>query len=730
MLDNDSKADTTADTASQTQETMALAYQEQVTIRSEPQSPEHAIAKNEKTPLSESFLPETVITTPDEGGTSENENFETPKDASAIQSVYTETEDDFESAEEYEPSEESAKATDGVVKNRKRSNISQRSSTDATVDIRSSLSSTFERLHETDELNSGESDTSATTSVSSPTESYKPESDKENSDDSPVNEIDPRSRKVTSLPPQPTEALRVSMEGIALPSKSRKMRLDDHKKVKGFAKHFSFPMNPFAKSPEQPVSDDTPPKRPSELYQKRMKKMSSDKQRARESITSIVSLRDMLALKGRTSEEQHSIVFGELEKLKHEIDGLFLTRQLADFWASVLVDYEKINKSNSKLLSEHIQLGIPSSLRGMMWQLFSGSKDEELEERYRELLDETSSHEKLILRDLARTFPGHQYFKERGGAGQEGLFNVVKAYSLYDPEVGYCQGLAFVVGPLLLNMPDEEAFCVLVQLMKKYGLRGHFTPQMEQLHCRLYQFEQLLLDKLPHIYRYLHEQGIRSTMYASQWFMTLFAYKFPLDLVFRIFDIILAEGIDCIFKFALANDDRRLVYDACSISLNQKKLKQYAKQHDVLMVKEQQMFDKQETLRQSNRELMETVQRLEKSIMKLQQDHEEVASQVITSKIDLARMDSENSELRNQNSILRRQLDELPAEIEGKWTVQFDTLCEKNAGLVQKNSALEDKLTAQEGILIDFKMKYAESENDNESLLKQLNQLKKITSSD
>lgn len=41
-------------------------------------------------------------------------------------------------------------------------------------------------------------------------------------------------------------------------------------------------------------------------------------------------------------------------------------------------------------------------------------------------------------------------------------------------------------------------------------------------------------------------------MYASQWFMTLFAYKFPLDLVFRIFDIILAEGIDSIFQFALA----------------------------------------------------------------------------------------------------------------------------------------------------------------------------------
>lgn len=105
---------------------------------------------------------------------------------------------------------------------------------------------------------------------------------------------------------------------------------------------------------------------------------------------------------------------------------------------------------------------------------------------------------------------------------------------------------------LIFQMPDEEAFCVLVQLMGKYGLRGHFTPQMEQLHRRLYQFEQLLLEKLPRIHRYLNEQGIQSTMYASQWFMTLFAYKFPLELVFRIFDIILAEGIDSIFQFALA----------------------------------------------------------------------------------------------------------------------------------------------------------------------------------
>lgn len=51
-----------------------------------------------------------------------------------------------------------------------------------------------------------------------------------------------------------------------------------------------------------------------------------------------------------------------------------------------------------------------------------------------------------------RTFPHHEYFTDGQGIGQENLFNVLKAYSLYDPEVGYCQGLPFVVAILLLNV--------------------------------------------------------------------------------------------------------------------------------------------------------------------------------------------------------------------------------------------------------------------------------------
>lgn len=101
-------------------------------------------------------------------------------------------------------------------------------------------------------------------------------------------------------------------------------------------------------------------------------------------------------------------------------------------------------------------------------------------------------------------------------------------------------------------MPDEAAFCVLLKLMGHYGLRGHFTPQMETLHERMYQFNQLLQLYLPQVHRHLDAQGVAPSMYASQWFMTLFAYRCPLDLVYRVMDLLFVEGAQIIIHFALA----------------------------------------------------------------------------------------------------------------------------------------------------------------------------------
>lgn len=52
---------------------------------------------------------------------------------------------------------------------------------------------------------------------------------------------------------------------------------------------------------------------------------------------------------------------------------------------------------------------------------------------------ETSTSELEIIRDISRTFPSHIFFQQRHGPGQRSLYNVLKAYSVYDRDVGYVQ---------------------------------------------------------------------------------------------------------------------------------------------------------------------------------------------------------------------------------------------------------------------------------------------------
>ena len=102
--------------------------------------------------------------------------------------------------------------------------------------------------------------------------------------------------------------------------------------------------------------------------------------------------------------------------------------------------------SNTQRLTHSRLLGcsIPNQLRGMVWQLISGSRDLRLRNPglYQRLLEGTTAYEVDIIRDVSRTFPGHIHYCQRHGLGQRQLFDVLKAYALYDTEVGYVQGMA------------------------------------------------------------------------------------------------------------------------------------------------------------------------------------------------------------------------------------------------------------------------------------------------
>ncbi|KIY50347.1 RabGAP/TBC [Fistulina hepatica ATCC 64428] len=342
-----------------------------------------------------------------------------------------------------------------------------------------------------------------------------------------------------------------------------------------------------------------------------------------------------------------------------------------EFWGAVMSDYQKFAAEHPDKLATAIAKGIPGTLRGMMWQLMAASKDVELENTYVKLLKETSPHEKAITRDLGRTFPHHAFFTDGHGIGQENLFNVLKAYSLYDPQVGYCQGLPFVVAILLLNMPDEEAFSLLVRLMHDYGLQGHFLPEMPKLQLRL--FDRLMEEMLPVLHVHFLRQGIKSSMFCSQWYLTMFSYRFPLDAVFRIYDRCLASGIESILSFSIAllqaNEEALLkmkfdemlsflnlklfdvfknqsaegeppVYDidlfvqnALLLRITPFMLDSYSHEYEELMRETNKHAMETDSLRNSNRMLTTQVKTLETNMAALNTEHVEILNELVKARL-------------------------------------------------------------------------------------------------
>lgn len=89
--------------------------------------------------------------------------------------------------------------------------------------------------------------------------------------------------------------------------------------------------------------------------------------------------------------------------------------------------------------------------------------------------------------------------------------------------------------------------------MEQYDLRSSFTPDLYGLHVKFYQFRALLRDNLPALSDHLDELQVDPAAYVSQWFLSFFAVTCPLPMLFRVYDVIFAEGAsETIMRVALS----------------------------------------------------------------------------------------------------------------------------------------------------------------------------------
>ena len=301
--------------------------------------------------------------------------------------------------------------------------------------------------------------------------------------------------------------------------------------------------------------------------------------------------------------------------------------------------------------------------------------------------------------------------------------------------------------------------------MNQYHLRDLFIHDMPGLHMHLYQFERLLEDFEPALYCHLHRRQVTPHLYATQWFLTLFAYRFPLQLVLRIYDLILSEGLEAIIKFGIVlmqknaaallamNDmvslttflkDRvfdvyidkapsagsilesgffgssgasidkevyradELIQDACAVKITPEILKTYTLEWEEKTRAEKDREAELESLKSSNTQLAHKVRLLEQRVEKHDEEHAALAT-------DLVKVQIENGDLKDQNESLKGQVTELravietqPQEVEERLKSEMDRLMKRNQEVHEENTKLEEEMSEMEQTLVATKMQYAE----------------------
>lgn len=172
-----------------------------------------------------------------------------------------------------------------------------------------------------------------------------------------------------------------------------------------------------------------------------------------------------------------------------------------------------------------------------------------------------------IAKDVDRTFPQHILFEHRGGMGQDMLGNILKCFSEYAKLIGYCQGMNFVVGTMVIALSDphikgfdnnfdsnshilksvvsmsqcrieKRVFELLVGVSSAFHMDRLWSTGIPDLKKFIFLLLQFIRMYCADVAECFDEMGYDISIVVTKWFLCLFSYNLPLGFVFRIWDYI------------------------------------------------------------------------------------------------------------------------------------------------------------------------------------------------
>eukprot|EP00879_Flechtneria_rotunda_P009240 GHRR01009673.1.p1 GENE.GHRR01009673.1~~GHRR01009673.1.p1 ORF type:complete len:381 (+),score=148.12 GHRR01009673.1:829-1971(+) len=207
-------------------------------------------------------------------------------------------------------------------------------------------------------------------------------------------------------------------------------------------------------------------------------------------------------------------------------------------------------------LKRYCRKGVPHELRFWVWWHISGAGKAAAAApgHYEFCLDKGKEQPavKQIELDLPRTFPRHSWLS--GPEGQVALRNVLTAYAGHNPDVGYCQGMNFLVGLLLLVVKQDcfRTFWLLVVLLEQVLYPGTYAPNLDGCHVEMGCLGHLLKQKQPKLAAHLESVGCEPSLFCTDWYLCLFSTSLPAESAARVWDGLFSEGCKVLHRLGLA----------------------------------------------------------------------------------------------------------------------------------------------------------------------------------
>ena len=154
-----------------------------------------------------------------------------------------------------------------------------------------------------------------------------------------------------------------------------------------------------------------------------------------------------------------------------------------------------------------------------------------------------------INKDINRTFYVDK-FKE--GNGKEMLDNILTLVAFIRPEIGYCQGMNFIVGALINFIDDEETcFWIFLHFLDNIGLKDLYLQNMPEYLIKLYQLNYFIKEYFPKMHHHLKTNSINLDIFFSKWILTIFSNFLSFETLYNIWDIFMLDKWKAIFKFSI-----------------------------------------------------------------------------------------------------------------------------------------------------------------------------------